>query len=319
MIFLKKTWIIGFALIQVFFISKLYSSEIPHPTYPKFLEIFPNGYPKYTGSGNSKSIGAFRMYLQDLGYIIVDYEGTTIGFRYYVSDYNEVENKTLSNNSETNINAQNNNDTNDINELSFGSFNSQTTIEKRAEVESISLWVKEINFQIKKIIKYPKIAKDINLIKNTHKFVNEVTKSINKFHFNIAIASIRSLFNEINVYETISSDCLIFKKFAITQLIIIMYPICPHFCEEAWEVIGNKKRLSEEKWPKINEKYLKKDKIIIPIQINGKKRAEILVDENIDEAEIKKLTMAQKNIKKFISSDPKKIIFIPKRIVNIVI
>ena len=162
MIFLKKTWIIGFALTQVFFISKLYSSEIPHPTYPKFLEIFPNGYPKYTGSGNSKSIGAFRMYLQDLGYIIVDYEGTTIGFRYYVSDYNEVENKTLSNSSETNISAQNNNDTSDINELSFGSFNSQTTIEKRAEVESISLWVKEINFQIKKIIKYPKIAKERN-------------------------------------------------------------------------------------------------------------------------------------------------------------
>ena len=162
MIFLKKTWIIGFALIQVFFISTLYSSEIPHPTYPKFLEIFPNGYPKYTGSGNSKSIGAFRMYLQDLGYIIVDYEGTTIGFRYYVSDYNEVENKTLSNSSETNISAQNNNDTSDINELSFGSFNSQTTIEKRGEVERISLWVKKINFQIKKIIKYPKIAKDRN-------------------------------------------------------------------------------------------------------------------------------------------------------------
>ena len=161
--FLKKktVWIIIF-FHTVFFISKLYSSEIPHPTYPKFLEIFPNGYPKYTGSGNSKSIGAFRMYLQDLGYIIVDYEGTTIGFRYYVSDYKEVEHKTLSNSSETNINAQNNNDTSEINELSFGSFNSQTTIEKRAEVESISLWVKEINFQIKKIIKYPKIAKDRN-------------------------------------------------------------------------------------------------------------------------------------------------------------
>ena len=165
----------------------------------------------------------------------------------------------------------------------------------------------------------PKIDKDINLIKNTHKFINEVTKSINSFHFNIAIASIRSLFNEINIYETVSSNCLIFKKFAITQLILIMYPICPHFCEEAWEVIGNKTRLSEEKWPKVEEKYLKKDKIIIPIQINGKKRAEILVDENIDEAEIKKLTMAHKNIKKFISSEPKKIIFIPKRILNIVI
>ena len=161
--FLKKktVWIIIF-FHTVFFISKLYSSEIPHPTYPKFLEIFPNGYPKYTGSGNSKSIGAFRMYLQDLGYIIIDYEGNTIGFRYYVSDYDDLEDKTLSNNSETNISTQNNNDTSDINELSFGSFNSQATIEKRAEVESILSWVKEINFQIKKIIKYPKIAKERN-------------------------------------------------------------------------------------------------------------------------------------------------------------
>ena len=161
--FLKKktVWIIIF-FHTVFFISKLYSSEIPHPTYPKFLEIFPNGYPKYTGPGNSKSIGAFRMYLQDLGNIIIDYEGNTIGFRYYVSDYGDVKDKTLSNNSETNISTQNNNDTSDINELSFGSFNSQTTIEKRAEVESILSWVKEINFQIKKIIKYPKIAKERN-------------------------------------------------------------------------------------------------------------------------------------------------------------
>ena len=158
----KKTVLIIIFFHTVFFISKLYSSEIPHPTYPKFLEIFPNGYPKYTGSGNSKSIGAFRMYLQDLGYIIIDYEGNTIGFRYYVSDYNDMEDKTLSSNSETNISTQNNNDTSDINKLSFGSFNSQTTIEKRAEVESILSWVKEINFQIKKIIKYPKIAKDRN-------------------------------------------------------------------------------------------------------------------------------------------------------------
>ncbi len=161
--------------------------------------------------------------------------------------------------------------------------------------------------------------KDIYLIKSTYKYINEVSKSINNFHFNIAIASIRSLFNEINVYETLSSECLIFKKFAITQLIIIMYPICPHFCEEVWEIIGNKKRLSEQKWPAIEKKYLKRDKIIIPIQINGKKRAEILVDENIDEIEITKLTLAQENVKKFILSDPKKIIFIPKRIINIVI
>ena len=171
--------------------------------------------------------------------------------------------------------------------------------------------------QIKNI--KPIESKDIKLIKQTYKFINEVTKAIENFQYNIAIASIRSLFNEINIFKCHSENCLIFKKFAITQLIKILYPICPHFCEESWEIIGNKKRLFEEQWPTVDEKYLLEENMIIPIQINGKKRSEIVVDIGISEKEIIKLAMSQPIVQKYVFTKPKKIIFIPKRILNIVI
>ena len=165
----------------------------------------------------------------------------------------------------------------------------------------------------------PSKEKDLTLIKNTYKFINEVTKSIDSFHFNIAIAAIRSLFNEINNYQIVSKNCLIYKKFSIKQLIILLSPICPHIAEEAWSLIGNTKRLSEEKWPTIISKYLQQDKLTIPIQVNGKRRSQILVDKNISQEEIKNLALSEKNIKKFVTQEPKKIIIVPNRIINIVI
>ena len=165
----------------------------------------------------------------------------------------------------------------------------------------------------------PSNNKDLLLIKNTYKFVNQVTKSIENFHFNLAIAAIRSLFNEINNYQTVSTNCLIFKKFSISQLIILLSPICPHISEEAWSIIGNTNRLSEQKWPAIVTKYLQEDKLTIPIQVNGKKRAEIMVETDISQDEIKKLALSEKNIKKFVTQEPKKIIIVPNRIINIVI
>ena len=160
--------------------------------------------------------------------------------------------------------------------------------------------------------------KDLIFIKNTYKFINKATKSIENFHFNLAIAAIRSLFNEINNYQTVSKNCLIFKKFSISQLIILLSPICPHISEEAWLLIGNTNRLSEEKWPTIVTKYLQQDKLTIPIQVDGKKRGEILVETDISKDEIKKLALSEKNIKKFVTQEPKKIIIVPNRIINIV-
>ena len=64
---------------------------------------------------------------------------------------------------------------------------------------------------------------------------------------------------------------------------------------------------------------MQEDKLTIPIQVNGKKRAEIMVEKDISKDEIKKLALSEKNIKKFVTQEPKKIIIVPNRIINIVI
>ncbi len=166
---------------------------------------------------------------------------------------------------------------------------------------------------------HPSEKKDIELIKFTYKMIKNITKSIDNFHFNIAIASIRSLFNEINSYECNSNLCLVFKKFSLSQLIILLNPICPHFCEEAWEKLGYKTKLFNQKWPEIRSKYLLDDKILIPIQVNGKKRGEILVEKNLTENQVSQLAVKQPSVEKFLLKKPSKIIVIPNRIINIVV
>mgnify|MGYP001444409669 CR=1 FL=1 len=165
----------------------------------------------------------------------------------------------------------------------------------------------------------PSNTKENKLTKNTFKCIQDVTKSIEDFHFNNAIASIRTLFNEINSFEIETTRCISIKKYSITQLIILLNPICPHFCEEAWQIIGFKSFLANEIWPKVQTKYLQDEKIVIPIQVNGKRRAEIVVNRKISENEIRDIAISNEKIKKFLSSKPKKIIVIPNRIINIVI
>ncbi len=165
----------------------------------------------------------------------------------------------------------------------------------------------------------PTENKDLNIISATNKCINDVTNSIESFHFNIAIASIRTLYNEISSFEILGKECLKFKKFSISKLLILLNPICPHIAEEGWHLLGFKTLIYEESWPEVDFKFLEKSKLTIPIQINGKRRGEINISINQNESEIEKLALAHKNISKFLTKEPKKIIYIPNKIINIVI
>ena len=156
----RKACIIFCFLVQAFFNSNLFSTELPHPTYLEFLKKFPDGYPKFIGSGNPKSIGAFKMYLQELGYMTFDYGGNSIGFKFYVSDLDENKSQSQS------IKDQSNRELNSVNQkfntFSGASKNINTLTDNIVVKNNISLWIREINLQIQNIIKYPKIAKDRN-------------------------------------------------------------------------------------------------------------------------------------------------------------
>ncbi len=180
-----------------------------------------------------------------------------------------------------------------------------------------------INADDYKDIPYQKIKhsdeNDFNIFLYTYKTIKNVTQAIDDFHFNIAISNIRTLFNELSLYKTQTNNKKIIFKFCISNFLIILNPICPHICEEAWEILGNKQSISDTPWPKIELEYLNDNHIILPIQINGKRRAEIKISKSINSKEVENLALNHQNIIKFLTKTPKKIIYIPNKIINIVI
>ena len=157
-------------------------------------------------------------------------------------------------------------------------------------------------------------------IKN-HKTLSKVSKELNDLNFNKAIASLYSFIGDISKIkndDNISSSVL---KETVNFLIIMLNPITPHLAEEAWKQTSNKKTLvSDESWPKHDSELVKESQLIIPIQINGKKRSEIKVSADMDKSELEELVLNAEEVKAIINdSHVKKIIVVPGRIINIVL
>ena len=156
--------------------------------------------------------------------------------------------------------------------------------------------------------------------KITHKILKDVTISIETFQMNVAVAKIYELTNFISTFEPDNNNDKYALRESLVILIRILEPMIPHIAEECWSIIGGKKLLSDQSWPIYNEKYIQDDMVQIVIQVNGKKRA-ILEIENDSEQD--KVINKLKNIENIQIlkdlNDVKKIIFVKNKILNIVI
>ena len=166
-----------------------------------------------------------------------------------------------------------------------------------------------------------KNSKKYNDIKKiTHKILKDVTISIETFQMNVAVAKIYELTNFISTFEPDNNNDKYALRESLVILIRILEPMIPHIAEECWSIIGGKKLLSDQSWPIFNEKYIQDDMVQIVIQVNGKKRA-ILEIENDSEQD--KVINKLKNIENIQIlkdlNDVKKIIFVKNKILNIVV
>ena len=171
----------------------------------------------------------------------------------------------------------------------------------------------EIAIYIKKHGRQNSIDKDTEI----DGFVTSTTQFIESFSFNKAIAKIYELTNFL-AKKDISVDQ---KIYGIRFLALLMEPFTPHLAQEIWVTIGENGFIAEAEWPDINELDSKKNEtIILPIQINGKRKMEISVAPDLSEEDLKTLVLEDEIIKKAIlNSKLKRFIYVPKRIVNIVI
>jgi leucyl-tRNA synthetase len=150
-------------------------------------------------------------------------------------------------------------------------------------------------------------------LKLLHKTIKKVTEDIENFRFNTAISSLMVLVNEAEKEKQID-------KIFFENLIKLLAPMAPHLAEELWQRLGHKNSIFKEKWPKYDEKLIKEDLVTLIIQINGKVRDKIEVESSISKEEAEKLALSLEKIKKWIEGkEIKKIIFVPKRLINIVV
>tara|TARA_B110000483_G_scaffold242622_1_gene329044 strand:+ start:1245 stop:3815 length:2571 start_codon:yes stop_codon:yes gene_type:complete len=160
--------------------------------------------------------------------------------------------------------------------------------------------------------------KSIQFRKKIHKYLKQITESIEGFQMNVAVAKIHELTNVINIFTPDNEIQNWSKKEALLILLRVSEPMMPHLVEECWKSVGYKTSIIETQWPLYDINLIEEKDVLIIIQINGKKKAEMKVVKNSTESEIYNAALNIKNIKK-IEKDIKKKIFVPNKILNIVI
>ena len=159
---------------------------------------------------------------------------------------------------------------------------------------------------------------DFQIIEELKHIINQVTENIDAFQFNKSVAKIYEFVNVIS--EALSKNKLSKENFkwSLNKLSLILQPFVPHISEEIWSKIGGGSLCINEAWP--IEKTTKKTKIKIALQINGKTKDVIEVNEKLDKEQIIKIVKNNNKIKKnIIQKKIIKEIYVPNKIVNLVI
>ena len=150
-------------------------------------------------------------------------------------------------------------------------------------------------------------------LKTLHKTIKKVDEDIERFSFNTVVSTLMICLNEL-----IDQKCKNISVFS--DFIILLSPYAPHFAEEIWEKLGNTSSISTVPFPKYESKYLVENEINYPVSFNGKMRFKVSLPVEMGKDEIEDYIMKhEKTLHYLDSSKPKRIIVVPKKIINIVI
>jgi leucyl-tRNA synthetase len=148
--------------------------------------------------------------------------------------------------------------------------------------------------------------------KALHQTIKKVEEDIERFSFNTSVSTFMICVNTL-------SDLKCSKRGILENLIIVLSPYAPHIAEELWKILGHSESITYAKYPQWEEKYLVENTFEYPISINGKLRTKMEFSVDTTPAEIEKAVMESEQVQKWLEGKtPKKIIVVPRRIVNLV-
>ncbi len=146
-----------------------------------------------------------------------------------------------------------------------------------------------------------------------HTLIKKVIYDLDNFSFNTSVSSFMIAVNELQKLK-----CN--KRKILEPLAVVISPYAPHICEELWRVLGQKTSIEFAEFPSLIEEYLLEDEIEYPVSFNGKMKFKITLPADLEIKEIREKVMQdEKTVKQMAGNSPKKVIIVPKKIINIVI
>jgi leucyl-tRNA synthetase len=162
------------------------------------------------------------------------------------------------------------------------------------------------------------------LRKSAHRALAHVSEDVERLRFNVCVAHIYEFANAFqaslaNLETEPTADYRWAVREAVDILVRLFHPMMPHLAEECWAALGRKTLVASEAWPKLERELLIENTVTLPVQINGKKRAEVTIARDAANAEIERAVLALDEVKRALGGKaPKKVIVVPQRIVNVV-
>jgi leucyl-tRNA synthetase len=159
------------------------------------------------------------------------------------------------------------------------------------------------------VVDQPPSADEMKVL---HRTIKKIEDDIQRFSFNTAVSSFMICVNDL-------SDLGCHKMAILEPLLILIAPFAPHLAEELWRRTGHAGSISKATWPSLNKAYLVEDVIEYPVSFNGKMRFKIELPADMDIQAIEKAVMNHElTARQLQGATPKKIVVVPKRIINIV-
>ncbi len=165
-------------------------------------------------------------------------------------------------------------------------------------------------------------AKEKLLVRRMHQTLKRVTDDFeSRWHFNTSIALIMELMNDLVAQEPLDQDVApATLKRVLDGLVIMTSPMAPHIAEELWEMLGHSDGVYRQKWPAYREDLAREEQVEIVIQINGRVRGKVMVDEGLDQEQLRQRATSDPRIAPLIAGGHLvKVVVVPNKLVNIVL
>lgn len=164
-------------------------------------------------------------------------------------------------------------------------------------------------------------TENIEVLRAIHPVIYKVTDDLEQQKYNTAIAAMMEVTNTLYSIKAKSSfNGSASWEFALASLVALVAPFAPHMADELWVNLGHSSTVQRDSWPQWDKQYLTGDTMTIIVQVNGKLRAKLDLAKDTPEDTIRSTALADENVQKYINgSAPNRVIYIPGKLVNIVV